>query len=55
VRDSDAAAGEPADVGAYIQAFNSMHGAYKTLGCLERRARNARSLRDVMTAGGSAA
>lgn len=33
--------GEPADVGAYTQAFNSMQGAYKTLGCLERKARNA--------------
>src|SRR5579862_8977628 len=39
-------AGEPADVGSYTQAFNSMQGAYKTLGCLERRARNVRSLRE---------
>jgi hypothetical protein len=43
--------GEPADVGAYTQAFNSMQGAYKTLGCLERRARNVRTLRDVMQQG----
>ena len=41
-------AGEPADVGAYTQAFNSMQGAYKTLGCLERRQRNLPKLRDVM-------
>jgi hypothetical protein len=41
-------AGESADVGAYTQAFNSMQGAYKTLGCLERKARNVRSLRQVM-------
>jgi len=44
--------GATADVGAYTQAFNSMQGAYKTLGCLERRARNVRSLREVM--GGAA-
>jgi hypothetical protein len=43
-------AGEPCDVGAYTQAFNSMQGAYKTLGCLERRARTVRTLRDVMDA-----
>jgi hypothetical protein len=36
------------DVGAYTQAFNSMQGAYKTLGCLERRAKTVRTLRDVM-------
>ncbi|MGH8133955.1 MAG: hypothetical protein ACRETP_12125 [Steroidobacteraceae bacterium] len=41
-------AGEPADVGAYTQAFNSMQGAYKTLGCLERRTRAVRTLREVM-------
>lgn len=43
-------AGEPVDVGCYTQAFNSMQGAYKTLGCLERRAKNARTLREVMNA-----
>jgi hypothetical protein len=43
--------GAPADVGAYTQAFNSMQGAYKTLGCLERRQRNVRTLRDVMQGG----
>jgi hypothetical protein len=37
-------AGESADVGAYTQAFNSMQGAYKTLGCLERVARTAEKL-----------
>lgn len=47
-------AGQPADVGAYTQAFNSMQGAYKTLGCLERRPRNARTLRDLMPAQGAA-
>ncbi len=41
-------AGEPADVGAYTQAFNSMQGAYKALGCLERRARTVRPLRELM-------
>ena len=46
-------AGQPADVGAYTQAFNSMQGAYKTLGCLERKSRTVRSLREVM--GGSPA
>jgi hypothetical protein len=40
--------GAPADVGAYTQAFNSMQGAYKTLGCLERKARPLRTLREVM-------
>jgi hypothetical protein len=45
--------GLAADVGAYTQAFNSMQGAYKTLGCLERKARNARTLHEVMS--GSAA
>jgi hypothetical protein len=40
--------GEAADVGAYTQAFNSTQGAYKTLGCLERRARNVRSLRELL-------
>lgn len=40
-------AGEPADVGAYTQAFNSMVGAYRMLG-VERRQRPARTLRDVM-------
>lgn len=40
-------AGEPADVGAYTQAFNSMQGAYKTLDCLERRPRQVRTLREV--------
>ena len=45
-------AGEPADVGAYTQAFNSMVGAYRMLG-IERRQRPARTLREVM-AGGSA-
>jgi hypothetical protein len=33
-------AGEPVDVGSLTQAFNSMQGAYKTLGCLERRAQS---------------
>lgn len=47
-------AGEPADVGAYTQAFNSMTGAYKAIGCLERRARSVRTLRDVMGAGTAA-
>jgi len=45
-------AGEPADVGAYTQAFNSMVGAYRLLG-VERRQRPARTLRAVMS--GSAA
>jgi hypothetical protein len=40
-------AGEPADVGAYTQAFNSMVGAYRMLG-LERRQRPVKRLRDVM-------
>jgi len=40
-------AGEPADVGAYTQAFNSMVGAYRMLG-IERRQRPVRRLRDVM-------
>lgn len=40
-------AGEPADVGAYTQAFNSMVGAYRMLG-IERRQRPVRTLRDVM-------
>ena len=43
-------AGEPADVGAYTQAFNSMQGAYKALGCLERRVKPTRTLREVMSA-----
>ena len=44
-------AGEPADVGAYTQAFNSMQGAYKTLGCLERRqARPIRALHQHLEA-----
>jgi hypothetical protein len=37
-------AGEPADVGAYTQAFNSMQGAYQKLGCLERKARDVTDL-----------
>jgi hypothetical protein len=40
-------AGEALDVGSYTQLFNSMLGAYRVLG-LERRQRNARSLRAVM-------
>jgi hypothetical protein len=40
-------AGEPLDIGAYTQAFNSMLGAYRVLG-LERRQRPVESLRDVM-------
>ena|SRR5947207_7972912 len=40
--------GQAVDVGAFTQAFNSMQGAYKTLGCLERRPRNALTLRAVM-------
>jgi hypothetical protein len=43
-------AGKPCDVGAYTQALNSMQGAYKTLCCLERRARTVRTLREVMDA-----
>jgi hypothetical protein len=35
------------DVGGYTQAFNSLQGAYKTLGCLERKARTVRSLHEV--------
>jgi len=42
-------AGEPVDVGAYTQAFNSMLGAYRLLG-LERRARPVRRLAEVMRA-----
>jgi hypothetical protein len=41
-------AGESIDVGAFTQAFNSMQGAYKTLGCLERRAKPVRTLAQVM-------
>jgi hypothetical protein len=40
-------AGEPADVGAYTSAFNSMLGAYRVLG-LERKARPAESLHSLM-------
>jgi hypothetical protein len=40
-------AGEPLDIGAYTQAFNSMLGAYRVLG-LERRAVPVETLRDVM-------
>jgi hypothetical protein len=40
-------AGEPLDIGAYTQAFNSMLGAYRVLG-LERRALPVETLRDVM-------
>jgi hypothetical protein len=40
--------GAPMDVGSYSQAFNSMQGAYKTLGCLERRIKPLRTLRQVM-------
>jgi hypothetical protein len=40
-------AGEPLDIGAYTQAFNSMLGAYRVLG-LERRAAPIETLRDVM-------
>jgi hypothetical protein len=43
-------AGEAADVGAYTQALNSMLGLYRMLG-IERKARNIRTLRDVMRAG----
>ncbi len=43
-------AGEPADVGAYTQAFNSMVGAYRMLG-IERRPRPTRTLREVMRGG----
>lgn len=43
-------AGEPVDVGAYTQAFNSMQGAYKAAGCLERKARTISSLRDHLRA-----
>ncbi len=42
-------AGEPLDIGAYTQAFNSMLGAYRVLG-LERRARPTEMLRDLMRA-----
>ena len=41
-------AGEPLDVGSYIQAFNSIIGAYRFLG-IERKARSVRTLRDVMS------
>jgi hypothetical protein len=40
-------AGEPLDIGAYTQAFNSMLGAYRVLG-LERRARPTETLHDLM-------
>lgn len=43
------AAGEPLDVGAFTQIFNSMIGAYKLLG-LERRAKPTQTLRDIMRA-----
>jgi hypothetical protein len=42
-------AGEPLDIGAYTQAFNSMLGAYRVLG-VERRAQRVETLRDVMRA-----
>jgi hypothetical protein len=41
-------AGEPLDVGAYTQAFNSLTGAYKTIGCLERGGRRL-DLAQVLT------
>lgn len=40
-------AGEPLDIGAYTQAFNSMLGAYRVLG-FERRPRSVERLRDLM-------
>jgi hypothetical protein len=40
-------AGEPLDIGAYTQAFNSMLGAYRVLG-LERQAKPAESLDSYM-------
>ena len=39
--------GEPLDIGAYPQAFNSMLGAYRILG-LERKAKPTESLHDLM-------
>jgi hypothetical protein len=39
--------GEPLDIGAYTQAFNSMLGAYRILG-LERKAKPTESLHDLM-------
>lgn len=41
------AAGEGIDLGAHVQAVNSMIGLYRLLG-LERRQRPARTLREVM-------
>lgn len=41
-------AGEPADVGAYTQAFNSMLGAYRVLG-LERRSKPVETLHSLMS------
>jgi hypothetical protein len=41
------AAGQQIDTGAYTQALNSLLGLYRLLG-LERRAKKAASLRDVM-------
>jgi hypothetical protein len=41
------AAGEEIDVGAFTQSLNSLLGLYKLLG-LERKAKQTRSLRDVM-------
>ncbi|HXP99064.1 MAG TPA: hypothetical protein VN845_03250 [Solirubrobacteraceae bacterium] len=43
-------AGEPCDVGAYTQAFNSMQGAYRALNCLERREKPAMGLHEFMAA-----
>jgi hypothetical protein len=40
-------AGEPLDIGAYTQAFNSMLGAYRLLG-LDRRTKPAESLHALM-------
>ena len=43
------AAGEQLDVGAYTQAINTLLGLFRLLG-LERKARPAKRLRDVMEA-----
>jgi hypothetical protein len=39
--------GEPLDIGAYTQAFNSMLGAYRVLG-LERKAKTTEKLHDLV-------
>lgn len=44
------AAGEEVDAGAYTQSLNSLIGLFRLLG-LERRAKPARTLREVMSGG----